>query len=136
MSAREEFEQFVVPHFAELVQLLRPSLLLDHLRLAGLINRSEYRELYGSESSTDEDRSRKLLIDILPRKGKGAFRKFCEILSAVEGQEFIVSGILNREKDLGFKEFKGLDVTDAVHLLKIHTRYLKEFTRHLTRRLC
>ena len=41
MSAREEFEKFVVPCFVKLVNALRPSLLLDHLRQARLIDGAE-----------------------------------------------------------------------------------------------
>ena len=66
MSAKEEFEQFVVPCLVELVSALRPSLLLDHLRQDCLIDESEYFELHAI--STEEDRSRKLLLDFLPRE--------------------------------------------------------------------
>ena len=92
MSAREEFEQFVVPCYVALVNALRPSLLLDHLRQARLISGPEYRELQAA--SSEEDRSRRLLDDILPRKEKGAYRKFCEVLLAVQDQKYIVAAIL------------------------------------------
>ena len=92
MCAKNEFEQFVVPCYVQLVEALHPSLLLDHLRQARLIDGPEYRELQAA--SEEEDRSRKLLNDILPRKEKGAYRKFCEVLLAVKDQKYIVASIL------------------------------------------
>ena len=105
MSARDEFEEFVVPCYVDLVRVLRPSLLLDHLRQARLINSSEYEELQ-SASLDEEGRSRKLLNSILPLKEKGAYKKFCDVLLAVEGQKYIVEKILER------RGFNRLDVED------------------------
>lgn len=95
MSASEEFEQFVVPCYVSLVSALRPSLLLDHLRQARLINGPEYRDLQAA--SSEEDRSRRLLSDILPRKEKGTYRKFCEVLLANRDQAYIVATILEQK---------------------------------------
>ena len=69
--------------------MLRPSLLLDHLRLSGLLTVEEYRQLQ-QRSFTERHRSQRLLHDILPAKGKGSPADFCEVLSHVEGQEHLL----------------------------------------------
>ena len=68
--------------------ILLPSLLLDHLREACLLTAAECEELQKG-CLTEEERSRKLLHLMLPHKGKGSFTKFCDVLSNVEGQEYI-----------------------------------------------
>lgn len=77
----------------DVVAALRPSLMLDRLRAAGLITLAEQRQLQ-QEGLTDNDRSQVLLKDILPCKGKGSFQKFCCVLLSVEGQQHIVKEIL------------------------------------------
>ena len=68
---------------------LRPTLLLDHLRLSGLLTAEEYKELQ-QRSFTENERSQRLLHVILPAKGKSSMADFCEVLSHVEGQKHLI----------------------------------------------
>lgn len=71
---------------------LRPCLLLDHLRHAGIINTEQYRELQES-IDTEAARSRKLLYEVLSLTQQGTLQKFLGVLLTVEGQEHIVPDI-------------------------------------------
>ena len=84
---------FVAPKFHVIVQTLQSSRVMDRLRFEGLLCREEYSRLI-EKYATDEERARKLINDILPRKGRDSFRKFCEVLLAIEGQEHIVNDII------------------------------------------
>jgi hypothetical protein len=86
-----EWDSVVTPRLPDVVKALRPTLLLDDLRAARILSRTEYSELL--EVSTEEMRSRRLLNNLLPRKN-GSFSNFCKILLKVEGQEHIVTEIL------------------------------------------
>jgi hypothetical protein len=86
-----EWDSLVTPRLPDVVKALRPTLLLDDLRAARILSRTEYSELL--EVSTEEMRSRMLLNDLLPRQN-GSFSNFCKILLKVEGQEHIVTEIL------------------------------------------
>lgn len=92
----DEWEEFLIPHLPAVVDKLRPSLLLDHLRARRLIGQSEYRTLH-HPLLTETERSQKLLHDILPSKGREAFYSFCEILLGIRGQEHIVTQVLELE---------------------------------------
>ena len=87
-----QWEELVTPHFPAIIDALRPSLLLDHLRATFLLTRTEYDQLQ-DETMTEKARSRKLVNTFLPTK-EGSFTKFCEVLLAVEGQRHIVTDIL------------------------------------------
>lgn len=88
----EDWERYADPHFDELVKQLRPTLFLDRLRASNLINREDYSKLMSENS--EENRSRKLLNDILPRAGKSSLDTFCKLLLRVEGQKHIVTEII------------------------------------------
>ncbi|XP_065844289.1 uncharacterized protein [Oscarella lobularis] len=49
-------------------------------------------------SKTNEDKSRMLLVDILPRKGETAFDEFVDVLRGTERQEHIVRQLLEPRK--------------------------------------
>ena len=82
----------MIPRRLDVINALRPTLLLDRLRVARLLTQTEYGELQQG-SMTEQNRSQKLVTDLLVRK-EGSFAKFCEVLSAVEGQRHIVTEIL------------------------------------------
>ena len=94
-----QWEELLVPHFTGVVEALRPSILLDHLRESRLLTREEYEELQDGRL-LEVDRSRKLLNSILPLKGKGSFDMFCQVLGKVDGQQHIVTQILKIETKL------------------------------------
>ena len=74
------------PLFEELVCKMRPSILLDRLYSALLVNREEYNSL--KAIPTEEKKSRKLLHDLLPRISPvmETFHQLCDILKRTEGQ--------------------------------------------------
>lgn len=88
----EEWEKYVDPKFCRIVQSLQSSLVMDRLRSEGLLNREEFSGLIAT--ATEEERARKLINDILPRKGPLSFRDFCKVLLSVKGQEHIVNDII------------------------------------------
>lgn len=90
----DEWQEFVVPHLDDVVQQLRPSLLLDRLRASRLLTRDDYSQLIDTGYLTEKERSRILLTNILPRNGPGSLRKFCQILLATDGQKHIATDIL------------------------------------------
>lgn len=92
----EDWTRHVDRHFHTIVQTLRPSLILDHLRSNGLLNREEYSQL--QEMTHECDRSRRLINTMLPSKGPGSLKTFCQILLSVQGQEHIVTDIIGREQ--------------------------------------
>lgn len=90
-QADDDWERFVMRKFPELVKILRPSLLMDHLRARKMIVGEEYNNLRSMK--TEEERSRALLHDYLPHR-PGAFQEFCEVLAEVDGQEHVRRKIL------------------------------------------
>jgi hypothetical protein len=88
-----EWDEVVTPLYESVVESLRPSLLLNRLRQVRLITAKECEELENS-SLDEEKRSRRLLDRILPHKGKGSFKKFCDVLLSVDGQRNIVTDIM------------------------------------------
>ena len=67
---------------------LSPTLLLDHLRLCGVLTAEEHRQL--QQRSLNEKDQLQRLLHILPAKGKGSLADFCEVLAHVEGQEHLL----------------------------------------------
>jgi hypothetical protein len=83
--------QSVIPHCLDKVlHSLKSSHLADHLRAKQLINREDYSQL--TSVSSEEDRGRLLLQDILPKKGPETYAKFRQVLLTV--QKDIVLDIL------------------------------------------
>ena len=76
----------------ELVQTLRPSMLLDHLVASNLVTMQEAREL--RQCPTEQSSARMLLYDILPYK-ENAVDRLCEILKEA-GQLNIVRDVMKR----------------------------------------
>ena len=74
----------------DLVNIWRPQ--LDHLYSAYLVSLEEYQSL---GTLLPFDQCKKLLIEILPRKGPKAYKTFLEVLSKTEGQEFIAEMLEN-----------------------------------------
>ena len=72
------------------VACLRPALLLDYLRLCGLLTPEEHKELQ-QRSFTENERAQRLLHVILPAKGRNSMADFCEVLLHVEGQEHVLN---------------------------------------------
>ena len=76
-----------------LVQVLDPMALHDRLYAASLVSKEEYDWLC-DRSTSREDKSRRLLVDILPRKGRTSYEKFVSLIGQTEGQSHIISAIL------------------------------------------
>ena len=93
---KNHWERYVTPKLPELVKKLEPSLLLAELRACGLLT-SEDCSTLRHECSKEEDRSRKLLFDILPRRGNDAFDRFCHVIGKVDGQRHILKEVLQVE---------------------------------------
>jgi hypothetical protein len=66
-----------------------PTLLLDTLRLLGLLNTEEYRKLQDRRLS-ESQRSHIILRDILPSKGENSVTDFCDVLDAEEKKRLAV----------------------------------------------
>ena len=101
----DDWEKYVVPHVVELVKILQPSCFLDHLRADGLLNQEDYDTLESYQ--TDQSRSRKLLNNILPKKGPDALPRFCSILQNVEGQEHAAELIQGKRSVLQASSSRG-----------------------------
>ena len=87
----------LAPKFRQVVENLRPLSVLDHLLEKDLIDTEEYKGLRSPWYRTDEDRSRMLLTEILPKKGPQSFQRFCEVLLAIRDQAHIATDILGYE---------------------------------------
>ena len=56
-------------------------------------------------STTTEDKSHMLLVDILPRKGETVFDEFVAVLRGTERQEHVVRLLLEPEKRSNIREY-------------------------------
>lgn len=93
MEQDSEWERFVIPNLPKLVDCLRVSLVLDHLRAKRLVVKEEYSAMRALP--TEEERTRRL-FEILPTKGKDSYQRFCTILEGIPGQSHIVDDILRK----------------------------------------
>ena len=91
-SQSDEYQQYVIDNLVELVQTLRPSMLLDHLVASNLVTMQEAREL--RQCSTEQSSARMLLYDILPYK-ENVVDRLCEILKEA-GQLHIARDVMKR----------------------------------------
>ena len=84
------WDNIVVSRLDELVELVDvDGELLDRLMARGLLTRDDW-ELLRLPSVTKRNKTRALLMDILPRKGGGSFDAFVSVLEATEGQKHIL----------------------------------------------
>ena len=81
----KRWESIVRDQFDDLVQVLDPDSFLDRLFRKKLVTKEEYSRL--RSMSSREEKSRALLSDILPRKGKKSYDQFVTIVRETEGQE-------------------------------------------------
>ncbi|XP_062499259.1 uncharacterized protein LOC134176609 isoform X2 [Corticium candelabrum] len=88
----DEYERYVTRNIVELVETLRPSLLLEHSVASNLVTMQEARKL--RQCSTEQDRARMLLYDILPYK-ENAVDQFCEVLKRAD-QSHIARDVMKR----------------------------------------
>ena len=88
----DEYERYVTRNIVELVEKLRPSLLLEHSVASNLVTMQEARKL--RKCSTEQDSARLLLYDILPYK-ENAVHRFCEVLREA-GQLHIARDVMKR----------------------------------------
>jgi hypothetical protein len=95
-----DWERFVVPNLPKLVDCLRASLVLDHLRAKRLVAKEEYSSVRALP--TEEERARKL-FEILPTKGEDSYKQFCSVLRGIPGQSHIVTGILRKTEEQHMK---------------------------------
>ena len=88
----DEYQRYVTRNIVELVEKLRPSLLLEHSVASNLVTMQEARKL--RKCSTEQDSARMLLYDILPYK-ENAVHRFCEVLREA-GQLHIARDVMKR----------------------------------------
>ena len=88
----DEYERYVTRNIVELVEKLRPSLLLEHSVASNLVTMQEARKL--RQCSTEQDSARMLLYDTLPYK-ENAVHRFCEVLKEA-GQLHIARDVMKR----------------------------------------
>ena len=100
-SQSDEFNRCVTRKLPQLVKMLRPSRLLDHLRASELVTLEDCHQL--RQCRTEADRSRMLLYDILPPKGDDGLHRFCGVLKDAGQQEILnvmqKEGVESRESD-------------------------------------
>ena len=96
MDEDSDWERFVVPNLPKLVDCLRASLVLDHLRAKRLVAKEEYGAVRALP--TEEERARRL-FEILPTKGEDSYKQFCTILRGIPGQSHIVTEILRKTEE-------------------------------------
>ena len=87
VRAKNDWERYVTPKLPELVKKLNPSSLLEELLACGLLTSEDCSTLRHG-CLTEEDRSRKLLYDLLPRRGNDAFDRFCQVIGRGVAQGF------------------------------------------------
>ena len=99
--ADPSWKKILAPKFPEVVETLRPSLLLDRLVGKGLLDFQEYGYIRNCLPATEEERSRRLLAEILTKKGPQSYDLFCEALLEVPAQAFIAIEILGCVRPVG-----------------------------------
>ena len=82
------WEKNLRPHFDEVMELMSPRKLIDKLYTKRLLDRDEYIELSNKQLS-EKEKAGKILLEILPKKGRDAFTQFCAVLRQVEDQRAI-----------------------------------------------
>ena len=80
-----------------LIEVLIPLALLERLYYGGLIALEELQRLLLAIYD-DTERSRRLLVSILPKKGPDSFDRFIKVLKETEGQEHVAQLILGTRK--------------------------------------
>ncbi|XP_065845635.1 uncharacterized protein [Oscarella lobularis] len=106
----ERWRTRVQARLPALVQVLDPMALHDRLYAASLVSKEEYDWLC-DRSTSREDKSRRLLVDILPRKGRTSYEKFVSLIGQTEGQSHIISAILQPDtKTKGVPTKAAIDV--------------------------
>lgn len=89
-SGLEWWNRRIKPHFKELVQSLRPVLLLDSLLEKDVIALEDYSRLQ-LDMQTEEDRARYLLTKVFPKCPQRTLDTFCLVLRDTRGQEHLAS---------------------------------------------
>ena len=86
------------PILPALVEILLPLSLIDGLIAASLITVQEFEKL-SLPMYDNVERSRMLLLSILPRKGPDSFDRFLNVLSQTEGQEHVAQRIMKTTEE-------------------------------------
>ena len=94
----KRWESIVRPQFDDLVRVLNPISFLDRLYREKLVDNEEYQLLL--TISPSQGQSRKLLSEILPRKGPTSYNRFMKILRETEGQEHVVKALCEQGERL------------------------------------
>ena len=89
-ESNDEWERYVTNNFAQLVETLQPSSLVDHLLTDGLIS-NEQRAIV-NQWGTDEAQARELL-DIVRHKGVDRLFRLCKGLK-VSRQEHVIRDVM------------------------------------------
>ena len=103
---RDDWDKYLTPHYTYVVKNLQLSPVLDELKQKGLINREEYkRQRKLIKNECDEDGTRNLLTEILPKKGPTSFKEFLEVLKKTD-QQHIADRLLPKVMELQGPSFR------------------------------
>ena len=92
----ERWKKRVFPILPALLEILLPLSLIDGLLSVALITVQEFEKL-SLRIYDDVERSRMLLVSILPKKGPDSFDRFVSVLRETEGQEHVATKLLGNE---------------------------------------
>ena len=88
------WEKYLTPQFAYVINHLQPLPVLDKLKEKRLISNEEFTRLSKSlETKSDEHCNRKLLAEILPKNGPHSFKEFLGVLEET-GQQHIAERLI------------------------------------------
>ena len=94
----ERWKKRVFPILPALLEILIPLSLIDGLLAVALITVQEFEKL-SRQICDDVERSRLLLVSILPKKGPDSFDRFMNVLKETEGQEHVAQRIMENKSD-------------------------------------
>ena len=86
------------PILPALLEILLPLSLIDGLLAVALITVQEFEKL-SRQICDDVERSRLLLVSILPKKGLDSFDRFLNVLKETEGQEHVAQTIMENKRN-------------------------------------
>ena len=97
----DDWQRCLIPHLSYVIENLQPTSLLDKLKEKRLVSDEEYAKLHKVRKQDSNQECNRQLLDILPKKGQSAFRKFVDFLRNTPGQEHIAD------------KLKTMDTTDS-----------------------
>ena len=95
----DNWQRYLDPHFANVVQALDPLLFLDKLKEIKLVASEEYTKLHNILKLESPQACARHLLQILPKKGPSSFGKFLDVLRNTPGQEHIADTVKPMDTD-------------------------------------